>query len=184
MKITKQQLRNRIRKMLREVVGETSTDSLTPEQNDVFHEIEEQYQILGISGEDPVVLDLGDGTTVELWSDGSQNWRLNGKLHRTDGPADIRADGSQCWYLNGKQHREDGPAVIRANGSQFWWLNGQLHRTDGPAVIWADGTQNWWLNGEKHRTDGPAVIWDDGSRFWWLNGEEMSQKEHAQRTGR
>ena len=26
-----------------------------------------QYQLLGISGRDPVVLDLGAGTTVEIW---------------------------------------------------------------------------------------------------------------------
>jgi len=119
MKITKPQLRNRIRKMIREVVDETSTDSLslTRKQYAVIHEIEEQYQILGISGEDPVVLDLGDGTTGDLWSDGSQNWRLNWKLHRTDGPAAIRADGSQSWWRNGKLYREDGPAVIDADES-------------------------------------------------------------------
>ena len=128
MKITKLQLRNRIRKMIRETVGETSTDNLhlTREQNAVLHKIEKQHQILGISGEDPVVLDLGSGATVE-----------------------IDADGSQFWWLNEKRHRTDGPATRYANGTQFWYLNGKLHRTNGPAVIWSDGTQNWYLNGHE-----------------------------------
>jgi len=128
MKITKQQLRNRIRKMLREVVGETSTDSLslTRKQYAVIHEIEKQHQILDISGEDPVVLDLGAGAKVKIWFDGTQLWFLNKKQHRTDGPAEIWADGGQRWYLNGQRHRTDGPAEIWSNGTQLWWLNGKL----------------------------------------------------------
>jgi hypothetical protein len=80
-------------------------------------------------------------------------WQLDGQLHRTNGPAVIRADGAQFWYLNGQKHRTDGPAVIRADGAQVWCLNGQKHRTDGPAVIWADGDQEWWLNGMKLTKD-------------------------------
>jgi hypothetical protein len=30
-----------------------------------------------------------------------------GELHRTDGPAVVRLDGSREWYLNGKLHRTD-----------------------------------------------------------------------------
>ena len=73
-----------------------------------------------------------------FYSDGSiaeQSWRLNGELHRDDGPAEIiyRRDGSiywQEWYLNGKRHRSDGPASIKykRDGSierQEWWLNGK-----------------------------------------------------------
>ena len=44
-------------------------------------------------------------------------WRLNGKLHRTDGPAHIGYYESgelrcEAWWLNGKHHRTDGPAFI------------------------------------------------------------------------
>ena len=60
----------------------------------------------------------------------------------------INADGSKFWCLDGKLHRTDGPAVERADGSKFWYLNGELHRTDGPAVIKADGDRFWYLNGE------------------------------------
>ena len=50
-------------------------------------------------------------------------WRLNHKLHRTDGPAYIGTDGIQEWYIHGKLHRTDGAAVIRSDCSQEWWLN-------------------------------------------------------------
>ena len=65
------------------------------------------------------------------YADGSKEWRLNGKLHRTDGPAIEYADGSKEWYLNGKCHREDGPAVEYADGTKFWFLNGvELSETE------------------------------------------------------
>jgi len=98
---------------------------MTFEQTVTITELMGQYQLLGISGEDPVVLDLGDDTTVEIRANGTQLWLLNEQQHRTDGPAEIEANGSQRWWLNGKRHRTDGPAVIRADGSQYWFLNGK-----------------------------------------------------------
>jgi len=56
-------------------------------------------------------------------------------------------DGSKFWNLNGRFHRTDGPAIEGADGTKGWWLNGQLHRTDGPAIEGADGTKEWYLNG-------------------------------------
>jgi hypothetical protein len=32
-------------------------------------------------------------------------------------------NGAQAWYINGKYHRTDGPAVIMENGDQHWFLN-------------------------------------------------------------
>jgi len=63
--------------------------------------------------------------TVKVYDNGTQEWWLNGNLHREDGPAVIYADGTQEWYLDDKRHREDGPAVIYADGGQAWWLNGK-----------------------------------------------------------
>ena len=40
-----------------------------------------------------------------------------------DGPAIIAADGTQEWWVNGQLHRLDGPAVIGAYGTQEWWVN-------------------------------------------------------------
>jgi len=54
-------------------------------------------------------------------------WRLNGKLHREDGPAIEWSDGHKEWWLNGKRHREDGPAVEFADGAKFWYLNGKQY---------------------------------------------------------
>jgi hypothetical protein len=58
-------------------------------------------------------------------------------------------DGTQEWYLNGNLHREDGPARESADGYKEWYLNGNRHREDGPAIEWVDGTKSWYLNGEK-----------------------------------
>ena len=75
---------------------------------------------------------------------GTQEWRVNGKLHREDGPAKILADGSQLWYRDGRFHREDGPAIVEIDGRQDWCRDGKLHREDGPAVEKADGSKFWY----------------------------------------
>jgi hypothetical protein len=77
-------------------------------------------------------------------------WKMDGKLHRTDGPAVIDSDGTQVWYLDGKVHRTDGPAAIDSDGTQAWYLDNKLHRTDGPAFIRADGSQWWYLDGKRY----------------------------------
>ena len=56
----------------------------------------------------------------------SEAYILNGKLHRTDGPAYI------SWHENGHKWAE------------VYHLNGQFHRTDGPAYI------SWYPNGQRH----------------------------------
>ncbi len=70
---------------------------------------------------------LVGGTTwkyeSEIDASGDKHWYLNGKRHRTDGPAIVYADGTKHWYLNGKRHRTDGPAYVHANGAKCWWLN-------------------------------------------------------------
>jgi hypothetical protein len=90
-------------------------------------------------------------------------------------------DGRQEWFLNGKCHREDGPAVIDSNGTQEWYLNDNLHREDGPAIIRPDGTQSWYLNDNLHREDGPAVIHPDGFQSWYLNGIKLTEDEFNNR---
>ena len=65
--------------------------------------------------------------TVRVYSDGTKEWRQNGKLHREDGPASEYANGTKYWYRNGKLHREDGPAIEYADGAKYWYLNGVLY---------------------------------------------------------
>jgi len=84
--------------------------------------------------------------TMTVDRDGTKWWKLNGKLHREDGPAVEHADGYKTWYLHGKMHREDGPAFENANGNKAWFSNDMRHREDGPAVEYANGRKGWYLN--------------------------------------
>ena len=86
---------------------------------------------------------------VEVHSNGSKFWYLNGEYHRLDGPACEYSDGTKVWYMNGKLHREDGPAMEKADGSKYWCKHDQLHNDLGPAVEFADGTKKWYINDEE-----------------------------------
>ena len=86
------------------------------------------------------------------------------------------------WKLNGKLHREDGPADEWANGTKDWYINGKLHREGGPACEYADGSKSWYINGKLHREDGPAEEWADGSKGWYLNGMKLTEGQHRART--
>ena len=67
-------------------------------------------------------------------------------------------NGTKEWRLNGKLHREDGPAVENAYGYKEWLLNGQYHREDGPAVEFADGSKSWFLNGKQYTEEEYVMI--------------------------
>lgn len=81
--------------------------------------------------------------------------------------------------LNGLVHREDGPAVIYINGRKDWWLYDKPHREDGPAIEYVGGQTKWYLNGKLHREDGPAIERSDGSKEWYLRGEILSRERHG-----
>ena len=68
-------------------------------------------------------IDLGNGAEYRIYADGDKVWYLNGKRHRTDGPATEYTNGDKYWHLNDKLHRIDGPAIEYANGDKFWFLN-------------------------------------------------------------
>lgn len=75
-------------------------------------------------------------------------------------------DGVKEWRLNGMVHRLDGPARIKADGTKYWMINNLFHCTHGPAIERADGTKNWYCKGLSHREDGPANIYSDGRMEW------------------
>lgn len=116
--------------------------------------------------------------------DGNKEWRMNGELHREDGPAFEHANGDKHWYRNGKLHREDGPAQEGVNGTKCWYINGNRHREDGPACEWANGNKEWWVNGERHREDGPAIEWENDYHYnaWYLNNLCITEEEFNRRT--
>jgi hypothetical protein len=37
----------------------------------------------------------------------------------------VYTNGTKDWFLNGKLHREDGPAIEWSNGDKFWYLNNE-----------------------------------------------------------
>jgi len=122
-----------------------------------------------------------DSSVYEDPKTGNKTWRLNGKLHREDGPANEHADGYREWYRNGKLHREDGPAIEfgpRGYGEKRWYLNGELDRKDGPAIESGFGNK-WYRKGKLHREDGPAVERVDGTKEWYLNGNPLTDDEIA-----
>ena len=65
---------------------------------------------------------------IEINSNGSKFYYKDKAmtiLHREDGPAFEGSNGSKEWRINGKPHREDGPAVEWRDGSKEWWLNAE-----------------------------------------------------------
>jgi len=107
----------------------------------------------------------------------SKEYTLNGKLHRTNGPARVLDDGIEEWYLNGLLHREDGPARVYTNGEEEWYLNGKRHREGGPAERRENGDA-WYTHGVRHRKGGPAVEFSNGYKKWYLNGKRYSEKDY------
>ena len=67
---------------------------------------------------------------------GHKEWRLNGELHREDGPAVEHANGGKAWYLKDGLHREDGPAVEHASGAKAWYLNDQPADPETIVDLW------------------------------------------------
>jgi hypothetical protein len=89
---------------------------------------------------------------VTIDVNGTQRWyNKDNEHHREDDkPAIVYTDGTQIWMRNSKLHRDNGPAAIYADGTQLWCKNDELHRDNGkPAVINADGTEEYWLNDKR-----------------------------------
>lgn len=85
---------------------------------------------------------------------GDRRWyiaRGSKKLHRHNGPAVVLWRGTHLeWWINGRPHRTDGPAVERPDGTRLWYYGGKEHRIDGPACVYADGRKFWYVDGIKY----------------------------------
>ena len=57
----------------------------------------------------------------------------------------IEMNGNIKYLLNGKVHKSNGPAVIRRVGHWGWFLHGKYHRYYGHTF--AHGT--WMLHGSR-----------------------------------
>lgn len=102
--------------------------------------------------------------------DDRREWRLNGQLHREEGPAIEWESGRKAWYLHGERHRHDGPAVVTAFGDTCWYARDEYHREGGPAVEWTNGSELWYFRGKLHRQDGPAIIFQGVQKRWFIHG--------------
>ena len=116
-------------------------------------------------------------------NNGTEEWLLNGKLHReNDQPAVINPNSYKEWWVNGELHRDDDrPAGIHPDGTQCWYQHGLLHRDgDEPAIIHSDGYKEWWVNGERHRLKGAAVIGAEVEKLnrWFLYDKETTEHQH------
>ena len=43
----------------------------------------------------------------------------------------VHRNGNKCWRLNGSIHREDGPAVEYVDGRNWWYLDGEQYTEAG-----------------------------------------------------
>lgn len=87
--------------------------------------------------------------TCSIDLDGNKRWKLQGDLHRDDGPAAIYTNGMEIWYRYGIYHRVGGPAIIRPDLGEYWYQYGARHREDGPAIMFANGRNEWWFLGVR-----------------------------------
>ena len=95
---------------------------------------------------------------------------------------EIKIDGSGTYYLlDGKFHRSDGPAAMYNTGSEEWYFNGKLHRLDGPAKIIINYYSHWYKNGLPHRLDGPAVeyVKECNKKYnqWFVDGKLVVKED-------
>jgi hypothetical protein len=106
----------------------------------------------------------------------SRRWLHHDHTHRLgDLPALIEADGSQEYWVDGQLHRDDGkPAWISASGQGIgWWVDGrQFHPDpDQPACIAGDGMKTWFdSQGREHRLGDLPAISGPGQTSWLLHG--------------
>jgi hypothetical protein len=57
---------------------------------------------------------------------GTKKWyNAKDQPHREDGPALIYTNGREDWCIDGKWHREDGPAIDDPKGESHWYINGK-----------------------------------------------------------
>lgn len=99
-----------------------------------------------------------------------EEYLLDGKFHRDDGPAKI-VTADDCirheYFSHGHHHREDGPAEVwinprtRVTTSALWWKNGERRKaSEGPAIVVYDPktgkvTKEMWAEGPTQLCERP-----------------------------
>lgn len=94
----------------------------------------------------------------------------------TSSVPEVNENGTVQWLKDGRLNRTDGPAQIVPGSHSAWYDNGWLHREDGPAIEWADGGEQWYKGGALHREDGPALTTSEGFKEYWYDGARVSEE--------
>lgn len=59
-------------------------------------------------------------------------------------------DGIKCWIVDGKYHRTDGPAVLSGDGKEYYWYKyNMLHRIGGPAGV-KGNVEKYFIDGNEY----------------------------------
>lgn len=124
-----------------------------------------------------------------------EQWTIDGKLHRKDGPARMFKsihETEEMWCINDKRHRLDGPAITRWFPSgqlwlEEWYFENKEHREENKisSCQWYENgqihIQGWSFHGKWHRTDGPGfIVYDEDGNItqhsWWINGKLVDKE--------
>jgi hypothetical protein len=101
-------------------------------------------------------------SSIMVHPDGCTEWRIDGKLHRLDGPARMWPSGAKEWWVNGDMHRIDGPAY---QGHIFVSSNNGRHEFDHHI---------WYVNG--HNITDEVLEWMlDNSITWPFTPEQQAE---------
>jgi hypothetical protein len=77
------------------------------------------------------------------------------------------------YTLNGKLHRTDGPAFEEPDGPKYWYQNGELYRDGGlPTIEWPDGAKDYYEDGKRHKCEYP-----DGTEIYFRGHSPEHEKD-------
>lgn len=130
-----------------------------------------------------------NATPTKVLPDGTKQWLYENKLHREEGPAEIKPNGEVKYSFFGYpvtaqewQDNKDGKIKIdwekfssKTDRAVQFYKDGVCHRKNGPSYI--QSYRRWYeVEGKRHRVDGPAF---DSTHLkeYWLNDVKFSSEE-------
>lgn len=116
----------------------------------------------------------GSGFSGTIEKTNNLSFFINGKLHRSDGPAVI-TNKFHFYYIYGNLHRQQAPAIVGDN-VKAWYRYGKLHREDGPAIE-KNNIKLWFFRGKLHRIDGPAIEMNNKRCRYFYKGIEYDKDD-------
>jgi hypothetical protein len=131
--------------------------------------------------EDPLVQHRIGGPTFINENKRIEEWRIDGVLHREDGPAKTWADSVREHWVRGVKQDRPIKHVPYKDSIERWVTDDHeevLHRIGGPAFVTATRAE-YFRNGKPHRDDGPAEIVMDEPEQYWIEGVKQDRPVRA-----